>query len=463
MRLTPNAWFTGCIFACALAFQCLLAVPTLGQASFTGTILGTVTDPNGAVVSNAKVIVVNLATNETAMTATNEAGNYFAPNLKPGSYRVEVTAAGFKRFVQDKLPLQLDQRARIDARLELGSPAETVVISEAAPVLQTESGTLGQVIDNRQIVTLPLNGRGAFSLIGLVAGVAEGPNANTSGAAARINGGRNRLNEVQLDGVTAINVKGGSVGYTPMVDALQEFKVVTNSFSAEYGRTGGGVILATIKSGGNYFHGVLFEFLRNDALNARNLFARPQDPKPILRQNQFGFALGGPLRRDRTFFFLDWQGTRIRNAAVNTSAGPTERLRNGDFRGLSTIYDPATTRIVNNQVVRDPFPNNIIPRDRLDPAALKILQFYPLPNGAGLANNYVLASGGRSDADQGDLRIDHDLSNNVKLMGRYSLNNSISTPSPAFLTAGNPANYPARGRQQNAVISYLHTLSPTLI
>src|SRR5262245_42703539 len=248
-----------------------------------------------------------------------------------------------------------------------------------------------------------------------------------------------------------------------MVDALQEFKVVTNSFSAEYGRTGGGVILATIKSGGNDFHGVLFEFLRNDALNARNLFARPQDPKPILRQNQFGFALGGPLRRDRTFFFLDWQGTRIRNAAVNTSAVPTEALRNGDFRGLSTIYDPATTRIVNNQVVRDPFPNNIIPRDRLDPAALKILQFYPLPNGAGLANNYVLASGGRSDADQGDLRIDHDLSNNVKLMGRYSLNNSISTPSPAFLTAGNPANYPARGRQQNAVISYLHTLSPTLI
>lgn len=463
MRHSLNYCSVSRISACLLVLQCLLAAPVFGQASFTGTILGTVTDPNGAVVRGAQVRVVNLATNETAAVTTDDAGNYFVPNLKPGAYRVEVEAAGFKRFVQDRLPLQIDQRARIDALMQLGSPTESVVIAETAPVLQTESGTLGQVIDNRQVVSLPLNGRGAFSLIGLVAGVAEGPNAATSGASARINGGRNRLNEVQLDGVTAINVKGGNVGYTPMVDALQEFKVVTNSFSAEYGRTGGGVILATIKSGGNDFHGVLFEFLRNDALNARNLFARPQDRKPILRQNQFGFALGGPIRRDRTFFFLDWQGTRIRNAAVNTSSVPTEALRNGDFRGLATIYDPATTRIVNNQVVRDPFPNNVIPANRLDPAAVKILQFYPLPNGAGLANNYVLASGGSSNADQGDIRLDHNLGGAVKLMGRYSLNNSIATPSPVFLTEGNPANYPSRGRQQNAVISYLHTISPTLI
>src|SRR5262249_44695196 len=146
---------------------------------------------------------------------------------------------------------------------------------------------------------------------------------------------------------------------------------------AEYGRTGGGVILATIKSGGNDFHGVLFEFLRNDSLNARNLFARPQDRKPILRQNPFGFAVGGPIRRDRTFFFLVWQGTSIRNAAVNVSSVPTEALRNGDFRGLSAIYDPATTRVVNNQVIRDPFPNNMIPLNRLDPVAVKLLQAYP--------------------------------------------------------------------------------------
>lgn len=460
MRRSYHRFFVTCI----LALQCLLAASALGQASFTGTLLGTVSDPSGAVVTGAKVSVVNLATNETATVITDDSGNYFVPNLRPGAYRIEIEIAGFKRFIQDNLTLQIDQRARIDARLELGNASETVVITEAAPVLQTETSSLGQVVDNRQIVTLPLNGRGAFNLIGLVPGVAEGPNSSTSGAAARINGGRNRLNEVQLDGITAINVKSGSVGYTPMVDALQEFKVLTNSFSAEYGRTGGGVILATIKSGSNDFHGVVFEFLRNDALNARNFFARPQDPKPILRQNQFGFALGGPVRRDRTFFFLDWQGTRIRNAAVRTSSVPTEALRNGDFRALGTIYDPATTRIVNNQVVRDPFPNNIIPRDRFDPAALKILQFYPLPNtGTGLANNYTLASGGRNDSDQGDLRIDHNIGGDVKLMGRYSLNNNISTPSPTFLTVGNPANYPSRGRQQNAAISYLHTISPALI
>ncbi|MEK7751991.1 MAG: TonB-dependent receptor, partial [Acidobacteriota bacterium] len=284
----------------------------------------------------------------------------------------------------------------------------------------------------------------------------------TRGASARINGGRNRLNEIQLDGITAVNVSGGNVAYTPMVDALQEFKVLTNSFSAEYGRTGGGVILATIKSGTNSFRGTVFEFMRNDALNGRNFFALPKQPKPALRQNQFGAALGGPIRKDTTFFFADWQGTRVRTAATRVSSVPTPGMREGNFAsGFNPIYDPATSRPDGRGgVLRDPFAGNIVPRSRMDPAAVRIVEHYPLPNGPGLANNYTLSGPGRRRDDQGDLRLDHSLGDRVKLMGRHSLSDSGNVPSPAFATAGNPSNYPSRGRQQNSGLSYIHTFAP---
>ncbi len=445
----------------------LLAVISLSlayaQASFTGTILGTVTDPTRAAVSGAAVAVTNLGTNEVSRVKTDEAGNYLVPNLKPGEYSVTAEFPGFKKFVRDRIPLQIDQRARVDASLTLGTTSEVVEVTGAAPVLQTETGSVGQVVDNRKIVGLPLNGRGAFGLIGLVPGVADGAASGTSGASARINGGRNRLNEIQLDGITAVNVKGGNVSYTPMVDALEEFKIVTNSFSAEYGRTGGGVILATIKSGSNAYHGTVFEFLRNDALNARNFFAPRGQRKPVLRQNQFGAAAGGPIRRDKTFFFTDWQGTRVRTAAVRTSSVPTPQMRSGNLAGFNPIYDPATTRVEGNQVLRDPIPNNIIPAARFDPAAAKIMAFYPEPNGPGNANNYVLAGPGKRGDDQGDIRVDHNLTGAVRLMGRYSLSMTDDIPSPTFLTPGNPTNYPSEGRQQNAAFSYLHALRANLI
>ncbi len=439
------------------------AAAAFAQASFTGSILGTVTDPSGAAIANASVTVVNLATNDTVRVKSDAPGNYFAPNLRPGTYSVSVESEGFKRFTQNQIPLQIDQSARVDASLTIGSTSEIVEVTAAAPVLQTETGSIGQVVDNRKIVGLPLNGRGAFSLIGLVPGVADGAGAGTSGASARINGGRNRLNEIQLDGITAVNIKGGNVGYTPMVDALEEFKILTNSFSAEYGRTGGGVILATIKGGTNAFHGVMFEFLRNDKLNARNFFAPASQSKPVLRQNQFGGALGGPIRKDKTFFFADWQGTRFRTAAVRTSSVPTAALRGGDFSGLNAIYDPDTTRVQGNAVLRDPMPGNRIPASRFDPAAAKVMAYYPDQNGTGLANNYVLAGPGKRQDDQGDLRIDHAASAAVRLMGRYSMSRTEDLPSPTFLTAGNPTNYPSEGRQQNFAFSYLHTIRPTWI
>ena len=447
-----------------LVLAAVSTVAAFAQASFTGSLLGTVTDPSGSAIPNAAVTITNLATNEAVRTKSDASGNYFAPNLRPGSYSVAVETQGFKKFVQSPIPLQIDQSARVDAQLSIGSTNEIVEVTAAAPVLQTESGSIGQVVDNRKIVGLPINGRGAFALIGLVPGVAEGTGGATSGASARINGGRNRLNEIQLDGISAVNIKGGNVGYTPMVDALEEFKILTNSFSAEYGRTGGGVILATIKGGTNAFHGVVFEFLRNDKLNAKNFFAPAAQRKPVLRQNQFGGALGGPIRKDKTFFFVDWQGTRFRNAAVRTSSVPTAALKTGDFTGLPTIYDPDTTRVVGNSVLRDPLAGNRVPVSRFDPASAKIMAYYPEPNtGTGLANNYVLAGPGKRQDDQGDLRIDHAVSDSVKLMGRYSMSRTVDTPSPTFLTEGNPTGYPSEGRQQNFALSYLHTIRPTWI
>lgn len=462
------------------AFLLFLPHLALAQASFTGTILGVVTDPSGAVVAGAKVVVKNTGTNESAALTTDEFGNYFVPNLKPGAYRVEVEAQGFKRSVREGIVLQIDQRVRADFQIELGSTTEVVEVTEALPVLQTETGSLGQVVDNRKIVNLPLNGRGAFSLIALVPGVTEGTGSGTRGASARINGGRNRLNEIQLDGITAVNVSGGNVAYTPMVDALQEFKVLTNSFSAEYGRTGGGVILAAIKSGSNRFHGTVFEFLRNDALNARNFFARPQDRKPVLKENQFGAAVGGPIRKDKTFFFADWQGSRRRTAATRTSSVPTPAMRRGDLSELlgsrigtdalgrpilrNQAYSPATQRrLPTGQTVRDPFEGNIVPRDLWDAAAARALEYYPVPNGPGLANNFVLSGPGRVRIDQADLRIDHNWGERIKLMGRHSINDNADVPSPTFPTEGNPANYPSRGRLQNSAFSYIHTFSPRVI
>lgn len=438
----------------ALALAGLLAPSSLlAQAGFTGSIVGTVTDATQGAIVGADVVVTNLGTNQSQAAHTDRSGTYVVPNLPPGSYSLEVSAPGFKRFARLGVTLQIDQRARVDVTLETGGVAETVEVQVDAPLLQTESSSLGQVIDNRSIVTMPLSGRGAFSLVSLVPGVTDG-SASAQGASSRISGGRNRLNEIQLDGVTAVNVGNGNVGYTPMIDALQEFKILTNSFSAEFGRTGGGVIVATLKSGTNTLRGTAFEFHRNEAFNARNFFARRENPKPVLRFNQFGFAFGGPIRKDNTFFFGDWQGTRTRTASTRVSTVPTEAMRRGELAGIGTVFDPLTTGADGS---RTAFPGNVIPSTRLDPAAVKILEYYPLPNLPGRTNNYVLSGPGREGADQGDIRVDHTLSASDRLMLRYSINDSGRSPSPNFPTLGNPDNYTSSGRQQNAVASHSHT------
>ena len=258
--------------------------------------------------------------------------------------------------------------------------------------MRAETASLGTVVENEQVVQLPLNGRLFIMLAAIVPGVALPPNS----VLPRINGGRPRTNEYLFDGISVLQPEPGQVAYYPVVDAIQEFKIESNSPPAEFGRFNGGVVNLTTKSGGNAFHGNVFEFFRNEHLNARNFFQRANPVKPQYRRNQYGGMLGGPLAKDRTFFFVDYQGQRQSIGRTVTSTVPTLAERQGVFR--QNIYDPATT--VGN--TRQQFPNNTIPRSAMDPVALSLLERYPLPTSTATANNYSRTANEINDQDQGD-------------------------------------------------------------
>ena len=401
----------------------------VGQAELTGE----VRDPSAAIVSSAKVTVTEMQTNQSYTATTDQAGVYDFGYLKPGVYTLTAEAQGFKRFVREGIQLATGELIRLDAVLVLGSESEIVTVTENASLLRTESGTLGQVISNQKIVDLPLNGRNFIPLVALVPGVALPPGSSFP----RINGGRPRVNEYLFDGISVLQPEPGQVAYFPIIDAIQDFKVVTNSPPAEFGRFNGGVINLTTKSGTNGFHGSIFEFFRNEALNARNLFAppTPSNPdKPRFRRNQFGFVFGGPIIQDKTFFFWDYQGTRQDIGRVRVSTVPTLLQRQGIFTekisgSVPKIYDPATTAPKpGGGFVRDPFANNTIPQARIDPVALTLLQRYPLPTSAGTANNYRRIDNEGDSQDQLDFRVDHRFSDRDQMFGRFSYANDVINP-----------------------------------
>jgi len=405
------------------------AAAQVGQAEITGE----VRDPSGAVVPSATVTATEVRTNLSYASTGGNGGVYVFGYLKPGVYTITVEATGFKQFVRQGIQLATGELVRVDAELVLGNGGESIVVTEDAPPLQTESGRLGQVISNRKIVDLPLNGRNFVPLVALAPGVTLPP----GGLLPRINGGRPRTNEYLYDGVSVLQPEPGQVAFYPVIDAIQEFKVETNSPPAEFGRFNGGVINLTTKSGTNDYHGSAFEFFRNEALNARNLFApataaNPQ--KPRFRRNQFGFVFGGPIDQDKTFFFWDYQGLRQDIGRVRTSTVPTPLQRQGIFTEpisgtIPKIYDPATTTPVpGTGFVRDPFAGNRIPGDRMDPVALTLLQRYPLPTSKGTANNYRRLANEGDDQDQFDFRLDHRFSDRDQIFGRFSYANDVANP-----------------------------------
>ena len=371
-----------------LAGLILMAAPSaLFAQAVTGTLLGTVTDSTGAVIAGAKVTVTNQNTGFTRTVKTDAIGEYTVPSIPTGIYTVLAEMDGFKATALSQVEVGVDQRARIDVKLEVGAMTESVTIEAQSPLVQTSSSELGTTVKDEQIQALPLNGRNFVSLTRGVPGVLRGiPGANIDGAGSlawrasasfSANGQRSRDNNYMLDGVDNNETWLQTVVIFPSVDALDEFKLQTSTYSAEFGRSLGGVVNLQIKSGTNSYRGSAFEFHRNDALDANNFFNnRAGRAKPDFTQNQFGGTFGGPIFQDKTFFFADYQGHREKLGHTFLSTVPSNKMRAGDFSEISrVIYDPATGQ---------PFPGNFIPSDRWDDASTNILrELYPAPNTAG--------------------------------------------------------------------------------
>jgi hypothetical protein len=382
--------------------------PLVAQVA-AGEITGLLTDQAGAAVPGATVTVTNVETNRARIVVSTIGGVYTAPSLPPGQYRVDVELAGFKPIRRSGIRLSTGEKARVDFDLAVGKVREQVTVTADAPIVRAETASLGAVVEQEQVVQLPLNGRSFITLASLAPGVALPPTSPLP----RINGGRPRTNEYLFDGISVLQPEPGQVAFFPVVDAIQEFKIESNSPAAEFGRFNGGVINLTTRGGTNAFHGVGFEFFRNQELNARNHFQAANATKPDYRRNQFGGTFGGPVVRDRTFFFADYQGQRQAIARTVTSTVPTVLQRQGIFTEaiagrVPVVYDPATT--VGS--TRTAFANNTIPQGRVDAVALALLQRYPLPTSTGTANNFRRTESEIDDQDQWDVRIDHKFPSN---------------------------------------------------
>jgi outer membrane receptor protein involved in Fe transport len=393
------------------------AWPLFAQVA-AGAITGVVKDQAGAAVPGATVTVTNVDTNRQRVVASSGDGVYTAPTLAPGSYRIDVTLAGFKRVRREGIRLSTGEKVRIDFDLAVGDVREQVTVTADAPILRAETASLGTVVGQHSVVQLPLNGRAFIMLAALAPGVALPPNTQLP----RINGGRPRTNEYLFDGISVLQPEPGQVAFFPVIDAIQEFKIESNSPPAEFGRFNGGVVNLTTKSGTNVLHGNAFEFFRNQSLNARNFFQSTNPVKPDYKRNQFGGTFGGPLVADHTFFFADYEGQRQSIGRTVISTVPTVLQRQGIFTEaiagrVPVIYDPATT--VGS--TRGQFTDNAIPLARMDPVALALLQRYPTPLSSATANNYNRTDQEVDNQDQWDVRLDHKFpSNRDAVFGRLS-------------------------------------------
>jgi hypothetical protein len=437
-----SALFLSSIFASMLCF---------GQAG-RAELFGTIQDPSGLPVPKAKVGAEDQATMVRYSAVSGERGEYHILGLPAGQYMLTVEQPGFRKYRQSGITLRLADATSLDVKLEVGQPSQSVDVTAAAPLLQTASGEMSLNVDEKKITTLPLDGRNFIPLVTLSPGVAL-PNGNFL---PRINGSRPRTNEYIYDGISVLQPEPGQVVYYPIVDGMAEFKLNVNAYSPEYGRSNGGAVMVIGKSGSNEFHGSLFEFFRNEALNARNLFAQP-GPTPEFRRNQYGLTFGGPIQSNKTFFFADWQGTRLHTGITRFSVVPTLAQRQGIF--TQPIFDPDSSP-------RAQFANNTVPTIRFDPIATQILQHYPLPNVAG-ANNYVRTATEPDNQDQADFRLDRYFGQKHRIFGRYTFFRDDDTPvtplpdGSGSLTSGVIGHAITRG--DAFVGDYNWTLSPTAL
>jgi len=501
------------------AFAVFALVASLGASRLcaqleSGSILGTVTDQSNAIVPGAKVAVTNEDTGLSLSTTTSEKGTYVFNPLKIGRYSVAAESPGFATVTRRPIEVSVQQHVVVDFSLSPSQAKQTVEVTAGIPLLQVENASVGQVINGRQINDLPLNGRNFTFLAQLSAGVTSMQQDSRGFGASggfSANGVRSESNNYLLDGIDNNNdsqdfLNGTFYVALPPVDAIAEFKVETANYSAELGRAGGAAVNATLKSGTNEFHGNLWEFLRNDKLDANDFFNNAAGVgKGEFRQNQFGFTVGGPIKKNKTFFFGDYQGTRLRQALNYRATVPTTKMRDSGYQDFSELYsqststvtdslgrtfsngqifDPATTRAVTaGQVdpvtgmvapksgyVRDPFAGNVLcpgaACNRIDSNAVKLLNLYPLPNLPGLFNNYVSTPIQSLNANSFDIRIDQNFSERDQMFGRMSFTNTgrfIPGPFPGLADGGsfNAGNQTIGTR--NAALSETHSFSPLLV
>ena len=410
-----------------------------------GTVSGTVRDASGAIVPGASVTVRNVNTGVQVASTSNQSGEYVAPNLIPGEYSVLVAHTGFDTVTVGGIVLHVDERRAVDVALTVGAVTQSLQVQAIAPLLQTESTSVGNVITRREVSELPLNGRSVYQLAYLNPGVTAAiptQNANNTSIpdnarAAQglsVNGQRQSNNTFILDGVYNNQINQGLIAILPPLEAVQEFVVETSNFMPEIGR-GGGVVNVTLKSGTNSFHGQVFEFLRNSALDARNFFDYTTPRRlPNFVQNQFGGAFGGPIRKNKTFFFMDYQGFRQRQGQSFVATVPSSGIRSGNFAGTArTVFDPATYNAAAN--TRSPFPNGLIPSSRFNQASLNVLKYVPPSSGQILANGESFFYSGASrqnDQDSFDVKVDQNFGSKDQLSARFSYGDSNTVLPGAF-------------------------------
>ncbi len=441
-----------------------LATSAFGQQS-TARLLGTVKDPTGAVVIGVSVKAVNSANGLERAAVSNESGEFSLSMLPIGEYTVTAEAAGFKTSTMRGIALQVNQDARVDVTLAVGSTAETISVEASSPLLVTDSSSVGQVIENKSIQNMPLNGRAFWQLAQLTPGVVFTPGGSdiTAGGQGiratriglRISGSSRLAGGWFLDGFDITEYELGATSITPSTDAIEEFKVQSGGMSAEYALPS--VINAALKSGSNSLHGSFYHYLRNQKLEARNFFANQKTP---LKRNQFGATLGGPIKRNHTFFFVDYEGSRTRQGTTFNNVVPTAGELAGNFSGGRPIFDPLTTRAnpaVTGQFIRDAFPGNVIPSARHNPQALYFKPIFPTPNSG--ANRFIFSPALALDTDKFDVKITPRIGEHDNLVSRYSFANNTESDPAAYPGLG---FYPLRSRAQNAGISHYHTFRPNL-
>jgi hypothetical protein len=437
-------------FAAALAAQ-----------TQTATVRGVVRDKTGAVIPGASVTLTNTDQNRPWRSATNGEGEYLFVQIPAANYMLAVEARGFKKHEQSAIKLEVAQVATLDVSLEVGSASETVEVTSQAPLLDTASSTLDAVVNNKTTEALPLNGRNVLQLVALTPGITTSRSSRGattgSGSIASVafsaNGGRDTSNEVMLDGSPQIVMGYNQPAYVPSPDALQEFRVQTNSLSAEYGRTGGAVVNLVHRSGTKEFHGVLYEFLRNDKFDANPFFAnRNGRPRAPFRFNQFGGTLGGPLSRSRqtTFFFVNYEAVRQVNPGGSTFTVPTAAMKAGDFSGTpDQIYDPAT---IQANGTRLPFAGNRVPSSRFNPVAVKFLSYYPNPSRPGVSNNYFSQAVSPSASNNFSAKLDRRVSDRQNLYGRFSWNDVDSKTANHFGNLASPDTGASGARNRSITV-----------